>query len=134
MKYKIIIQGEPKGKARPRITKTGHAYTPKATHDYEKLISLAFKNKYKDIEPTCKPLKVKMIAYFGIPKSWSKKRQKQALNNEIRPIKKPDADNIGKMVDALNGLAWHDDSQIVEHTITKWYSDKPRLEIEVEEI
>ena len=134
MEWKIVIDGEPKGKARPRITKTGHAYTPKSTHDYEKLIALAFKNKYKNVEPTRRSLKVIMTAYFKMPKSWSKKKCELALKGEIRPTKKPDADNIGKMVDALNGIAWHDDSQIVEHTIIKWYSDEPRLEIKVEGI
>jgi Holliday junction resolvase RusA-like endonuclease len=51
-------------------------------------------------------------------------------NREIRPTKKPDADNILKAVlDALNGLAYNDDSQIVSARIEKLYSDNPRVEI-----
>ena len=55
---------------------------------------------------------------------------------EIRPIKRPDWDNIGKLItDALiNNLAYHDDSQIVSCTVEKYYSEQPRVEVEIEEI
>jgi Holliday junction resolvase RusA-like endonuclease len=57
------------------------------------------------------------------------------LENIIRPTKKPDADNIAKIVcDALNGIAFLDDKQIVDARITKWYSDTPRIEIIIQEI
>jgi Holliday junction resolvase RusA-like endonuclease len=74
-------------------------------------------------------------ACFSIPKSTSKKKHKLMLENIIRPTKKPDADNIAKIVcDALNGIAFLDDKQIVDARITKWYSDTPRIEIIIQEI
>ena len=52
-----------------------------------------------------------------------------------RPTKKPDIDNVEKIIlDALNGIAYDDDKQVVEEASSKLYSDVPRVEIEVYEI
>jgi Holliday junction resolvase RusA-like endonuclease len=57
------------------------------------------------------------------------------LDGEIRPAKKPDWDNIGKMLcDVFNGVFWHDDAQIVGAMVRKQYSDKPRWEVEIREV
>lgn len=57
------------------------------------------------------------------------------LNGELLPAKKPDIDNIAKAVlDALNSVAYRDDTQIVELQIRKQYSEKPRLEICMEKL
>lgn len=59
----------------------------------------------------------------------------QMLDNVIRPTKKPDWDNIGKIVcDALNKTAFHDDAQIVDGSVIKCYSEQPRIEVEIWEI
>ena len=56
------------------------------------------------------------------------------LEGLMNPIKRPDADNIAKIVlDALNGIAYKDDSQIVDLSVPKRYSDKPRVEIFIEQ-
>ena len=70
-----------------------------------------------------------------IPKSESKKRKKKMLANEILPTKMPDWDNIGKIItDALNGLAYEDDKQIVDGRVIKLHGEEPRVEVELEEI
>lgn len=75
---------------------------------------------------------MRITAYKPIPKSTSKKRMLQMLEGLIRPGKKPDWDNIGKIVcDALNGIAFQDDSQIVSGTTIKKYSEQPRVEVEI---
>ena len=66
-----------------------------------------------------------------IPKSWSKTKQQDALMHRVRPTTKPDADNVLKQLDALNEVCWRDDSQIVEATVRKFYSDRPRLVITI---
>lgn len=129
----IIVEGTIRGKARPRICK-GHAFTPKVTKDYESLI----KRNYiiqsgKFLEG---PLRAKIIAYHKIPKSYTKKRV-QAIRDKIElPVKKPDADNIAKVVlDSLNGTAYKDDAQVMELTVLKKYTEGiERVEFEIEVI
>jgi Holliday junction resolvase RusA-like endonuclease len=128
---KLTIQGEPVAKGRPRVCKWG-TYTPAKTVNYETLIKEMFMVEHG--EKLRGALRLFVIAYFSIPKSASKKNREKMIKWEIRPTKKPDLDNIMKIVsDALNTLAYDDDSQIVSATIKKFYSDEPRLFISVEE-
>ena len=78
------------------------------------------------------PVRVEIMAFLPVPASWSGKSKLAALTGDIRPISKPDYDNIGKIVgDALNGIVWRDDAQIVEAVTRKVYAESPRLEIQV---
>lgn len=118
----ITIPGEPVGKARPRVTKFG-TYTPEKTVIYETLVKEMFAIKYPRHKPYEGPVKMKIKAWFTIPKSASKKKAAEMAAGTIRPTKKPDTDNIQKSIaDALNGFAYKDDCQIVESEIEKWYS------------
>lgn len=57
------------------------------------------------------------------------------LDGELLPSKKPDIDNIVKAVlDALNKVAYRDDTQVVELQVRKQYSERPRLEICLEKV
>jgi len=81
------------------------------------------------------PISVNMRFYYPIPKSWSKANKEAARAGTKRPIVKPDLDNVVKgCFDALNGIAWTDDNRVVEESSSKWYSDQPRIEIEIEEM
>ncbi len=131
---KLIIPGPPCAKQRPRMTKQGHTYTPKETINAETLIKQLYITEHfnKQLNGA---LELSVFAYFPIPKSANKKQREAMLKGDIRPTKKPDWDNVGKLVsDALNGLAYHDDSSIVAAHVYKWYSDKPRVEVEIQEI
>lgn len=76
-----------------------------------------------------------ITAYYGIPKSTSKKKYELMMNGDVLPRKKPDLDNVAKIImDALNGLAYEDDKDIVELQITKEYSDEPRVVIEIQQL
>lgn len=130
----FIIPGEPKAKQRPRVCKTGHTYTPKETVQYEKLVRTCYEQKYSNINLTGE-LTINIKAYFSIPKSGTKLIKRQMLAGDIRPVKRPDWDNIGKIItDALNEVAYHDDAQIVEAIVEKYYSDNPRVEVTVKEL
>lgn len=76
-----------------------------------------------------------MVAYLPIPKSKPKKWQRLALAGKIRPTKKPDFDNIGKIVaDSLNGIAYRDDSAIVDGWVRKFYGEQPKLIVVLSEV
>ena len=75
---------------------------------------------------------MRIRAYYSIPASASKKRQAAMEAGEVRPVKKPDADNIIKVVaDSLNQIAYRDDADIVSVALEKFYSRQPRIEVEI---
>ena len=71
---KFVIHATPKPKGRPRVTRSGHAFTPKATREYEELIVDEWGSQWGGIEPTESPVSVRVEFYMAIPKSTSKKR------------------------------------------------------------
>lgn len=116
------VPGEPRGKGRPRFTRTGHTYPDDKTAAYENLIRLAFDKQFPAWDPTEGAVKIDIIARFPAPKSWSKKKTAMAYADEIHKTTKPDADNIVKAVlDGLNGTAWSDDSQVIDQRCRKDY-------------
>lgn len=126
----LTIPGDPCAKGRPRLGKWG-TYTPNKTVNYENLVKQEYIAKYSG-EKLNGALYLEIKAYFKIPKSTPKKQIEPMINGEIKPTKKPDIDNIIKIIsDALNNLAYDDDSQITKVTATKNYSDKPRVEITI---
>lgn len=134
-KMKLIIPGKPMGKQRPRVLKSGITYTPKETANYEVYIKQLFATEYKMHKPKEGPLIMRITAYFPIPQSTSKSKKVAMERGDIRPTKKPDIDNIIKIIaDALNGLAYLDDKQIVSCTVEKYYSSVPSVHVELEEI
>ena len=135
-KVKFTVLGEPKGKGRPRFsTQTGRAFTPKQTVNYETLVHTEYMVQCKGFRfPDDAMLDVRVIAYYSIPKSVSKKKRQAMLDHKIRPTKKPDFDNIGKVIcDALNKVAYRDDAQIVDAQVRKFYSDRPRVVVTIRE-
>lgn len=131
------IEGKIKGKGRPRFSNYGKfvkAYTPSDTASYENLIKLQFRISCGDWYSEL-PLKMKIKAIHGIIKSASKKDKARMLSGELKPTKKPDADNIVKIIcDALNNIANKDDTQIVELEFKKAYGELEKVIVEIEEI
>jgi Holliday junction resolvase RusA-like endonuclease len=83
--------------------------------------------------PTEKPVALLVHAFVRIPESWPRRDREAALSGVIRPASRPDWDNYGKITDALNGVVWKDDSQVVDGRSIKRYSDRPALRIEIRE-
>lgn len=135
----IELAGEPRGKGRPRFRivqpKGGpqfvNTYTDAATRDYENDLRIVAKQAMQGRVLFEGPVLVKVIARMPVPQSWPIKKQNDAIAGRVRPTVKPDWDNIGKMVDALNGIVWNDDSQVVSGFVSKVYSTHPALVIEV---
>lgn len=133
----FTVFGDPKGKARPRITTiNNHArsFQTAKQNAVENYIKMAYLEAAKGAYLTG-ALAIHIKAYYPIPKSVSKKKREEMLAGNIRPIIKPDYDNVGKSVsDSLNKIAYDDDKQIVDGGISKFYSDRPRTEIEIREL
>ena len=131
MRYMFIVFGKPQPKQRPRFNRrTGTAYTPKETHEYERDVRLSFRGKYPQAVKLLGAVSVSIDAYFETPKSCSKAMRDRMLSGDVRPAKKPDADNIIKAVcDALNGVAYVDDGQVVSVSCRKLYSNVARVEV-----
>ncbi len=132
---KVMIKGEPVGKGRPRFTRSGQPYTPEKTKQYENYVKWCYKSQNGGIRYSEDvPLKVSIVALLKIPAATSKKKRADMLARKIKPTKKPDVDNITKIIlDALNGLAYYDDKQIVQQYTEKWYSENPCVYVRIEE-
>lgn len=124
----LRIDVEPVAKARPRKGKGGRFYTPEKTQTYEDIIGWAYSNEvnrgramvFQDGEP----VRAILGFFFSIPSSYSKKRKKSILDGSEDFTKRPDVDNLVKAVlDGLNGVAFRDDSQVVEVMAFKEYTD-----------
>jgi Holliday junction resolvase RusA-like endonuclease len=138
MRTQVCIYGEPQGKGRPRFsTVCGHVKTrtPDQTVFYENLVKTEYRNQSGVRFPDDAMLDVRVMAYYTIPKSISKKKRQAMLDHKVRPTKKPDFDNIGKVIcDSLNGIAYRDDAQIVDAQVRKFYSDTPRVVVIITDI
>lgn len=127
----FTISGEPEGKARPRVTRNG-TYTPHKTAAYEKLVQMSFRTQCPGTFFGDAPLCVYITACFTPPARATKRKRSRMLSGEIRPTKKPDTDNIAKAIcDALNGVAYRDDSQICCLTVQKKYAELSAVSVRI---
>lgn len=128
------ILGEPKGKARPKFTTiNGHAQaiTPKQTVQYENLVKMEYQAQcgnfyFEDGQPVF----ILIDSFMAAPQSAPKKKLKDMLSHILRPLKKSDWDNIGKLIcDSLNGIAYRDDAQVADGRVRKFYSMQPKTQV-----
>lgn len=129
----VVVDGKIKGKARPRVFGK-HAVTPEDTVNYENWVKICYQQQ--DGRHLSGAISATIIAYYKIPKSYTKKRIKDIKEGNEYPCKKPDADNVAKIIlDSLNEIAFNDDSQITELTVLKRYTDSnERVEFELLEV
>lgn len=133
---KFKIPGKVQAKQRPRLSK-GRIYTPQPTVNYEGYVKWCYSdyaNQY-GLKPIQSAIRAEIEVFISIPKSDSKNKKELKLSGKIRPTLKPDNDNIAKSVlDALNGLAYVDDKQIVELEVDKYYGEEPCVYVKLIEL
>lgn len=131
MKKQFKIDGRAVPKARPRLTRSGYAYTPKTTREYEEKVKKAFLRQCgSGMFPESAPLAIFVEFGYVPPKSWSDRKKKKAKDKLIYPTTRPDVDNLIKSIeDALNGVAYKDDSQIIALTARKVYAPKNETKV-----
>ncbi len=130
------IPGMVQAKQRPRLSK-GRVYTPQATVNYEGYVKWCYSDYANQIgwTPIENAIRAEIEVFMPVPKSDSKKKKELKLSGKMRPTVKPDTDNIAKSVlDALNGVAYHDDKQIVECEVKKFYSEEPCVYVKLIEL
>ena len=137
MMITYVVYGEPVGKGRPRFAKRGSfvsTYTPQKTKTYEDEIRMMARAAMGSNELLDAPVTVAIYIRASIPASFSKQKRKDALEGILKPTKKPDIDNIAKcFLDAMNGIVYLDDKQVVNLHLTKVYAETPAVEIMVKE-
>ncbi len=140
MQIDLVMYGEPVAQGRPRFTTRGgypRAYDPAKSRNFKERLSLDAQRQMDGREPLQGALELSIRVYRGIPKSFSKRKRAAAEGKEIQPTTRPDIDNYVKGVkDALTGVCWNDDSQIVNYIepFGKYYSETPRVEVTIREV
>lgn len=129
------LPGHPQGKGRARAYRQGNFikhYTPEQTRSYEGMVRLAAAEAMAGRSPYEGPVELDVLAVFAVPQSFSKRKRAAALGNNLRPTKKPDMDNIIKAIsDAMNGVVFKDDCQIVTGFYAKVYGEAPKVAVTV---
>lgn len=124
MTFQVIfsVYGQPVPKKRPRVTRYGHAYTPKESLAYETEVALMAKSAMGTSEALETPVAAYIYINYAVPPSYSKKRREACLNGSERPTgaNLGDIDNVAKQIlDACNGIVYKDDRQVVSLHVTK---------------
>ena len=131
-----VVEGTPVGKGRPKFARRGKfvsTYTPTKTRTYEDTIKVAARQAMT-IEPLETPVTVFVYISVPIPASYSKKRKQACLSGFEKPMKKPDIDNVSKcFLDAMNGIVYVDDVQVISLHMTKVYNTVGMVEVLVRE-
>ena len=134
MELKFVVNGEAVGKQRPRVVKRGRyvrTYTPEKTVTYEAHVRECYWNQIGD-RMLRGAVKARIACYFAPPKSITKKVYGRIVVGEELYTKMPDCDNIAKVVcDALNGVAYADDKQIVACSVKKVYGQFPMIKVKI---
>lgn len=122
----LELFGDPVPQTRPRFSRQNNSvrtYDPllKLKEGYKWQLASQFRE-----EVLKGPIALDVLFYMPIPKSTSKVKQRQMENGVIAHTKKPDVDNLVKLVlDCMNKTIFEDDSQISDLRIKKIYSSKP---------
>jgi Holliday junction resolvase RusA-like endonuclease len=117
----VTVDGEPVPKGRARVGKHGTVFTPKRTRAFEAVVRQLAALEMRGRQPLQGPLRVDLLVQIAIPSSWPMTRRLAALAGELLPTGRPDLDNFLKSVDALNGIVFGDDAQVVEVCARKRY-------------
>lgn len=129
----IRLDGEPRGKGRPRFGR-GRTYTDPLTAAYERALRWEAKSAMKGRAILTGPLKVRVYAEYGIPESWPKWKRTVAMAGALYHTGAKDLDNTAKLMDALNGVVWKDDGQVACITAWKKYGPDPHVSFIVSEL
>jgi Holliday junction resolvase RusA-like endonuclease len=110
LQFHQVFNIRPRSKGRPRMTRSGRAYTPKETVEYERAIGAMYKGP--KFEEGLLSVKLRFtsdgteLLIERVEENKNVEKPKRKLTGDI--------DNYAKsLLDGLNGIAYTDDKQIV---------------------
>jgi Holliday junction resolvase RusA-like endonuclease len=125
MSVELVMEGKPEGKARPRLGRGGHVYTPKPTKLAEGRIIDAWTNAGSPRLEGAIHLSVSLV----VARAQDHYKRNGALSAKGARLpyptgRKPDLDNAVKLcMDALNRRLYRDDVDVVELNALRYWSD-----------
>jgi Holliday junction resolvase RusA-like endonuclease len=146
---KVILYEDPEGSPRPRFRLVNrynlsdtarsnssfvHVYSITGREDNTYMKRLVNSQDFQHLDQLiCTPCDVEYCCYFKTPSYFNVTQKFLCELGLIRHIVKPDWDNIGKKYsDMYNGNVWIDDTLCVDGTVRKFYSELPRVEINLQ--
>lgn len=132
----LTFEIEPVPQLRPRVSSRPYirVYDPPKVANFKRILRSLAVNQYAR-PPLLGPLSVSLTFYRPVQSSISQSERERRLSNKSKPVVKPDTDNyIKATLDALNGVLWHDDAQIVKIIGEKRYSDRPKITVSVKQV
>lgn len=119
-----VAQGRPRARAFQVAGKTRvSVYDPNTSRDWKRTVQSQV-IAARIGPPSENPLRVHLRFFLRRPKSLAKRVRQH--------IKRPDCDNLAKAVkDAMKGITYLDDSQVVVLLVTKEYGPEPGVDIQV---
>ena len=128
------VEGAPVAQGRPRFAKKNlkqRPFDPPESRHYKMLVAHTAK-QHKPAELITGPVILYIDVCKPLLKSFSKRQTEAAVRREVLPIGRPDVDNYAKGIkDALNGIMYKDDSQIVELNVRKYYAEVPKVVVKI---
>lgn len=133
MILEFVVPGQPVAKARPRLSASGHAFTPKKTKNYERMVAGLAKKQWM-FEPMKGAIKMQVTCIFKRPKRLQRKKDPVG---RIWMTKRPDLDNVCKAIADGVEVIMKDDAQIVWIEASKMYAAKgeePHVLVTLEQV
>lgn len=137
MRIVFTLNGDPVGWQRTGYNgRTGAKFTQKRTRQREADIAWAYKRAGGSLQPSTDDfIRISVLAVYPIPQSASKAKKTAMVRGDVLPTVKPDVDNVLKLImDALNGVAYLDDKQVVDARCAKMYADNPCTIVSLETV
>ena len=129
----FTVEGHCVGKQRPRMV-NGIVYTPRTTREYESKVLDAFVQAENDLD-YLGAIEAYITIYVPMPTGWSRKKKMAHMNTRPIDIRTPDLDNVAKSIlDALNGLAYKDDKQVVSLSVSRVWGTEEHVDVDLSNI
>lgn len=129
----LKIDGRPVPQPRHRATRGGRMYLPLSApvRAFKTAVIAAAKARFR--KPLAGPVRVEITALFRRPPSHLTGHGELRTGAPTHPGRNlGDVDNLAKgALDALNGLAWEDDAQVVDLRVVKRWADVDRTVVAI---